>query len=280
MKDAINLPAPADRIMVEFISKISDIEPNFLEGVYLTGSIAMNDFYAGKSDIDFLVLCKTLPEKRTAARLHRVHQTIARHYSKPNMSGSYLAADSLLTAKPEDIKVLSFHQGAMRYGTFEMAAVSLSELKSHAITILGPKAETLKTNIEPAYLTGFLYTNINSYWAKWIKRHSSWFNRKLLLLLFPRFTEWSVLGVARQLCTLHTGKIVSKTEAGLYCLQQLPDKFHPIIREAIKIRKDNRTYPFVKSYAIKASLKRLMQTIKCVDYMIFNFNLIYNEQQD
>lgn len=106
---------------------------------------------------------------------------------------------------------------------------------------------------------------------------TTFFHRKILLLVFPRLTEWAVLGVARQLYTLQTGKIASKTDAGYYCLQQLPGKFHPAIKEAITIRKDNRTYPFVKTYAVKPSFKRLKQTIECVNNMITLFNKVYHD---
>lgn len=277
-KDIIILPSPADKIVAEFVDKICSIKLNFIESIYLTGSIPMNDFYSNKSDIDFLVFCKELPDPKTASQLKHIHQTIGKHYPKPDLSGSYLTFDSIQTDKPESIKILSWHEGSMRYGTFEMAAISLSELKSNAITVVGQKAETMKISIKQDYLNKFLYDNINSYWAKWIKQHSSFLNSKILLLLFPRFTEWSVLGVARQLCTLQTGKIVSKTEAGYYCLEHLPDKFHPIINEAIKIRKDNRNYPFVKSYAINPSFKRLTQTIECVNYIIATFNNTYEQR--
>lgn len=276
MTNTVILPMPANEIVSEFVNKIYSIEPNFVYGIYLTGSIPLNDFYFNKSDIDFLVLCRKLPDLKIARQLLYIHKRIEKQYSKPDLSGSYLSFDSIQTDKPENIAILSFHEGAMRYGTFEMAPISLSELKLNAITILGPKAETLPINIKVSYVNNFLLHNINSYWAKWIKQHSSFFNRKILLLFFPRFTEWSILGVARQLCTLQTGKIVSKTEAGFYCLQQLPSHFHPIIKEAIKIRKDNRTYPFVKSYAIKPSFKRLNQTIGCVNYIIKLFNKTYS----
>lgn len=276
MNRTINLPTPANKIVADFVGEISSIEPKFVDGVYLTGSLAMNDFYFNKSDIDFIVLCKTLPDNKTFTQLKHIHKTIAKRFSKPDLSGSYLTSDSLLTNQPEDIKTLSFHEGIMRYRTFEMAPVSLSELKSNAITILGQKAETLQIEIKKDNLNMFLYNNINSYWTKWLDQHSSYFKRKLLLLWFPRFTEWSVLGVARQLCTLQTGKIVSKTEAGLYCLKQLPDQFHSIIIEALEIRKDNRTFPLVKSYAIKPSFRRLTQTIECVNYIISIFNNVYN----
>lgn len=278
MSDTTKLPTPADKIVADFVDKISSIEPKFVEGIYLTGSLPMNDFYFNKSDIDFLVLCNKLPDLKIAKQLRHIHKTIEKSFSKPNLSGSYLTVDSIHTGKPDNIKTLSYHEGSMRYGTFDMAPIVLSELKANAFTILGQKAETLPVDVKENDLCNFLHNNINSYWTKWINKHSSSFIRKILLLFLPRLTEWSVLGVARQLCTLQTGKIVSKTEAGIYCMQQLPEKFHPILKEAIEIRKDNRTYPIVKSYFIKPSFRRLTQTIDCVNYIIATFNKTYDDR--
>ena len=273
------IPGPADTIVTEFVDRLCDIQPNFIDGIYLTGSIPMNDFYTNKSDIDFLVLCRELPDLAIVSQLKHIHKIIGKQNPKPDLSGFYLASDSIRTSNPEKIKVLSCQQQVLRYEKFNMAPVILSELKTNAITLFGVKAETLPVNIQPNILYDFLYGNINSYWSKWIKRHSSFLNRKIILLLFPRFTEWSVLGTARQLYTLQTGKIVSKTEAGYYCLEHLPVQFHPVIQEAIKIRKDNRTYPVLNSYGIKPSFRRLFQTIDCVNYIISRFNKIYMERQ-
>jgi hypothetical protein len=220
-----------------------------------------------------------LPDLAIVSQLKHIHKIIGKQNLKPDLSGFYLASDSIRSSNPEKIKVLSCQQQVLRYEKFYMAPVILSELKTNAITLFGVKAETLPVNIQPNILYDFLYGNINSYWSKWIKGHSSFLNRKIILLLFPRFTEWSVLGTARQLYTLKTGKIVSKTEAGYYCLEHLPVQYHPVIQEAINIRKDKRTYPVLKSYSIKPSFRRLFQTIDCVNYIITLFNKIYMERQ-
>lgn len=276
MTNPINLSGSAKKIIAEFLDKISSIEPTIVEGIYITGSLSLNDFHSNKSDIDFVVLCNRLPDQKIVTQLKHIHKTIAVHNSKPDLSGIYLTIESLQTGDTEKIKNLTYHKGTMNYATFDMAPIILSELKMNAITVCGPIAKTLPININKSELNNFLHRNINSYWTKWINQHST-FNRKLLLLLFPSLTEWSVLGVARQLCTLQTGKIVSKTEAGIYCLQQMPEKFHPILKDAIEIRKDNRRYPLGKSYVIKPSIKRYIQTIDCVRYIISTFNKMYND---
>jgi len=272
------LPDLVDRIVAEFVEKLQDIKPDFVEGFYLTGSIPMNDFHPNKSDIDFLVFCKHQPDAKTVLQLQNIHKAIQSRYPLPRLSGSYFTYASIQTSDPETASILSYEK-SMHYETFAMAPITLSELKTHAITVIGTLANTLTINIKPDKLNDFLFKNINSYWVKWIKQHSSFYNRKIILLMFPRFTEWAVLGVARQLCTLQTGKIVSKSEAGYYCLKHLPDEFHPIITEAIQIRNDKRIYPFVESYAISPSFKRTSQTISCVTFIISTFNKTYNERK-
>lgn len=278
MNHRIKLPSPADKIVTEFADIVCRIEQGFIDGIYLTGSICLNDFYPNKSDIDFVVLCKKLPDKNRIAQLKYIHRSISKHYSKPNLSGCYLATESLDTSNPESIKILALNEGVWSNRTFEMAPVSLAELKSHSITVHGANASTLPFSISIGTVKNFLHRNINSYWTKWIAQHSKIYGKKSLLFLFPRFTEWSVLGVARQLYTLNTGKIISKTEAGHYGLTHVPERFHPVIRQALEIRKDDTTYPFVKTYAIKPSFTRTQQTIECVNYLIDLFNKTYNEQ--
>lgn len=279
MFTADSLPSPVDKIVKQFAEKICSIQPDFVEGIYLTGSLPLNDFYSNKSDIDFLVLCKEFPNEKMALQLKHIHKTIEKQYPKPDLSGCYLTFKNIQTDRPEKEKVLSYHEKKMRYQDFEMAPISLSELKTNAFTIIGPQANSIPINISRQKLNEFLYENINTYWTRWIKRHSSIFHSKIILLAFPRFTEWSVLGIARQYYTLQTGKITSKTDAGHYCQKHLPEKFHPIIKEAIQIRKDTSTYPFVKSYTIRPSYKRMMKTIECINYLIAAFNKVYQEKK-
>lgn len=276
--NAINLPEPVNHIVTALVDRIYNIKPDFLIGVYLTGSLTMNDFFNNKSDIDFIVLYKKMPDKKILKQLKCIHQTIKKHYTNPPLSGLYLTIDSIKNEEPEKIKTLTYHEGALRFGVFEMAPISLSELKSNGITVFGLNAEALEIEITKDYMSRFLYNNINTYWKEWLKQHSSFFNRKLLLLFFPRLTEWSVLGVARQLYTLQTGKITSKSQAGIYCLNKLPGKFHPIINEALSIRKSKKVIPFLKSYTIKPSFTRMAETIECVNFIINTFNTIYKEE--
>ncbi len=270
-----NIPEPANRIINDLVKGIDLIAPDLIRGIYITGSIPLQDFHPEKSDIDFVITCDNLPNETTASKLKQLHQQIQKRYPKPDLSGYYVTTESLHTKEISAIKILSWHEGSMRFQNFEMTAVSLYELKTNAVTMFGKNANELTINIDANVLNDFMHQNINDYWQKWITQHSNWFQRKIILFLFPRFTEWAVLGVARQLCTLQTGKIASKIEAGNYCLKKIPAEFHAVVIKAIQIRKDKRTYPVVKSYAIRPSFRRLRETIDCVNFVIGEFNRGY-----
>ena len=274
------LPHPADIIVNDFVTAVCRIIPDTIEGIYLTGSITLNDFYPEKSDIDFIVLCRGLPNEKEKKELLRIHQQISRRVRKPDLSGHYLDITRINALHTVQIQALAYQEGKLRKINFELAPVYLWELTANAITVYGTKPESLPIRIDHATLNAFLFNNMNSYWNTWIRHHSSFLNRKVLLWLFPRLTEWVILGMARQLCTLETGQIVSKTEAGQYGLKDLPAKFHPVFRQAIDIRKDSRTYPLVRSYAIRPSLSRMRRTLECAYYINALFNSIYLKTHD
>jgi hypothetical protein len=272
------IPSHALIIIQEWLQGIQSICPQCIEGVYLTGSIPLKDFQIHKSDIDFIVLLSALPDQRMEIALGRMHRLIQKKYPKPDLSGIYLSGDIRSSDHPELQDVLTFHEGKFGYQPFEMSPVTLYELKENALTLYGVPSSELQFQMDHFTLNNFLHANINSYWKKWVNGHSSWFSKKLLLYLFPRFTEWSILGIGRQLYTLETGKITSKTEAGNYLLARLPPEYHSIVQQALDIRKDTRTYPFVRSYAIRPSWKRYSHTITCLHYLQDAFNVLYRSK--
>ncbi len=275
MINKITIPA----ILQELIGEISQLKPEFITGIYLTGSLTLNDFHPDKSDIDFLVLCTIMPKDGFRLLLNKLHKKIDRKFKKPKLSGCYITLGNLNAKNAQTTKTLSYHEGLMNECAFEMAPVTLYELKTTAITLFGIPAQALPVAVEIRDVNKFLSENINSYWKNWIAKHSSFNIHQLLLIFTPRLTEWVLLGVARQLYTLKTGKITSKTNAGYYCLEHLPRKYHPIIQEAIKIRNNKKHLLSMKSsYYIQPSLKRACETVACVNYIINLFNQADNDK--
>jgi hypothetical protein len=270
-------PNPTGIIVHEFVKRLTTIPFTHIEGIYLTGSIPLGDYHHGKSDIDFVVLCVEWPGKDLQKELAYHHRQILKKWKKPDLSGVYITREILSIGNPEHAKVLSWHEGHLTTTSFHMAPVTLTELATTAWTVSGPASNTLPIKVSKEMLNGFLHRNINSYWRKWMNTHASFFNRGLLLYLLPGLTEWSVLGMARQLCTLQTGRIVSKSEAGKYALNSFPREYHTIIHEALAIRNNPQTLPVLGSYIIQPSLHRAQETRKCLEWIINRFNAEYQD---
>ena len=280
--DTFNIPTNADTILKEFTNCVTATNPDFIIGIYLTGSISLNDFHPNKSDIDFLVLCKEPLTNELRFQIEKVHRKIEKRFKNSNLSGCYIIPENLNVHRSQTTKTLCYHEGKMKVSVFEMAPVTLYELKTTAITLWGTPARNLPVTVELKDVNVFLANNINTYWKSWVDERSSFLQRHLPIILFPRLTEWVVLGVARQLYSLQTGKIASKTEAGCYCLKHLPAKYHPIIQQAIEIRNDKRKhFPTINgSYYFRPSVKRFRETVACAGYIIEVFNEEYKKKEN
>lgn len=274
----MTIPAVVDKVLKELIAGIAHIKEDFITGLYLTGSIPLQDYHPGKSDIDFLVLCKGLPDTQDRLQLKAVHKKIEQEYKHSNLSGSYLTAESLDVSRCNNTRTFSYHERTLGEGIFGMAPITLYELNTTALTITGLPAQQLPIVIHIDDVYRFLFYNINSYWKTWVDKHAALHRGGALLILFPRQTEWVILGVARQLYTLRTGKIASKTAAGYYCLEHLPASCHWVMQRAINIRTNSEKH-FIElksAYYVQPCIKRAAQTLDCAYFIIDQFNREYN----
>lgn len=274
----MTIPAIVDKMVKELIAGIAHIKKDLLTGFYLTGSIPLQDYHPGKSDIDFLVVGKELPDDKGRLQLQAIHQRIEQGYKNSHLSGTYLTTTGLDNRNVHNFRTLTYHKGTLSEDVFGMAPITLYELKTTAITITGMPVQQLPIAIGIDDVNRFLYSNINTYWKTWVNKHAKLHRRGLLLVLLPRLTEWVILGVARQLYTLRTGQIASKTAAGYYCLEHLPANYHWVMQQAIKIRttKEKHLLELPSSYYVQPSIKRAAQTLDCAYYIIDLFNREYN----
>ncbi len=261
------LPSPTDKILTEFVSQINKIQTDLIEGLYVTGSIPLGDYYLKKSDIDFIAILKEKPNEVVIKKIEKIHFKIEHKYNNPKLNGYYLTLEGL---KNGHLKFPSFFEGKMQSERFfELDKVTLYELQTTSLNILGNPATDLLIKISFDDVVSQLYQNINTYWTTWIHKHSAFKIGFFFLALYPRLTEWGILGVARQFHTLESKKITSKHNAGLYCLDKLPKQYYNIISVAIEARKANKTQ-------LRPSFERATKTIECMKYLIDEFNKTYN----
>ncbi|MBD0368106.1 MAG: DUF4111 domain-containing protein [Flavisolibacter sp.] len=263
------LPPFIDKILNDYVSQLNSIRPDLIEGIYLTGSVPLNDYYPKKSDIDFITVLKDSPGKEILKGIQHIHRNIEITHNYPKLNGYYLTIEGI-TGNQKSFP--SFFKNRMYFDRpFELDKLTLWELKTSSYKVYGIPAADLPVTVELKEVITQLHQNINSYWASWIWKHSSFHLHHVLLILFPRLTEWGILGVARQLYTIETGKIASKLKAGTYCLNNLPGDLRNIMLTALETRRINRTQ-------LKPSLKRAKETLNCMKFIIAQFNKIYRSE--
>lgn len=256
-------------VLSDYTTKLTSLFPDTLEGIYLTGSAALDDYYSKKSDIDFITVLKETPGKNSIEQLKIIHKNIEKTHHYPKLNGYYITTYGI---KNKHQSYPSFFKNKMYpERDFELAHLSVFELTNYSLRISGTPVEELQLETDLNDVIKELHENINSYWKKWIRVNSAFGFNNALLTLFPRLTEWGILGVTRQLYTLETGKITSKLNAGIYYLDKVPLRFRNIIQTAVETRPENKTQ-------IQISFKRAQETLKSMDFIISEFNRIYQER--
>jgi hypothetical protein len=206
--------------------------PGRVMALYLVGSIALDDYHPGQSDIDFVSVLACQAAAEDFEILQAIHKNIRQQYPSLLLEGMYIQpCDIGCLESPTDL-ILNYHDGKLNWSNrIEMSSVSWWILKHCGIAVFGQDAQTLPITIDMEHLLRTQRENMNSYWASWTRDIG-----RILLLYSDWGVQWTVLGVLRQFFTLKERQITSKTKAGYYALGCLPERWHRIIRESIALR--------------------------------------------
>ncbi|MEK5038372.1 aminoglycoside adenylyltransferase domain-containing protein [Sporosarcina sp. FSL K6-3457] len=259
----LELPVNVKIVLDEYITLFHALLPNTLEGFYLQGSIALDAYVEDSSDIDFIAIINRRLSEGEAEILAEIHSAIVSTYPRPEMDGVYMMWADIGKLEADDNNYLYYNGGQLSYGAY-FNAITWWILKKHGISMIGPQPTVLNFEIEPQHLVEYVVENMKTYWAGRIEKIEQAMENML------QFTteeidveiEWSVLGILRQYYTLKEHAIISKLGAGEYALLHIPAEWHPIIQEAIDIRKG------VKRDSFASDEQRMDKTVRFLKYVI------------
>ncbi|GAA4953726.1 hypothetical protein GCM10025331_48480 [Actinoplanes utahensis] len=216
-------------VCASYLEIADRIDPALVEGLYLQGSIALGDYRAGVSDIDFVAVTGRPAEPGTVREIHR--ELRRRHGRKPYFDGLYVSGDDL-RADPGTLPGgVAVQEWRVREGSdFERNLVTWHVLAQGGVAVRGPTLDGMVHTDWPA-LAATTRRNLDDYWRPWAARTT-----RSPAGLSGRATTWGVLGVARLRHTLAAGRITSKTEAAAFAEVTYGDRWHPIVREALRLR--------------------------------------------
>lgn len=201
--------------------------------IYLFGSVALDDFKLGWSDIDILCLLATPLTESQAEKLVNLRQELLCKYPGNlyfrAFEGGFLTFEDFLKNAPSRV-VYWGTSGQRITDTYYFDVFSTMELIDSGRLLYG---KDIRDQITYPSLKDQKVAVINHYQT--IRKYAIHTGRNL-------YSAGWLLDIARCLYTLRTGKIITKTAAGEWALDQkiVPDR--EVLQRVVEIRKNPMRY--------------------------------------
>ena len=217
--------------MVERLGAILD--QHGIPSVYLYGSVALDDFRLGWSDIDILCLARTSLTQDEANNLVGLRQTLLQEYPRNlyfrSFEGAILSGDAFLMHKPENV-VYWGTSGERIVDQYALDPFSMIELIDSGILLCG---NDIRNTLTYPTSDEIIKAILNHYSI--VRKYAASTGRSV------RSGGW-LLDIARCLYTLHTGKVISKTGAGEWAIENklVPDI--AVMQQVLEIRRNPMSF--------------------------------------
>jgi len=236
------LPSEVSATMSAYVRLVDEKLPERIRGLYLTGSLALDDYRPGRSDIDFVAVTDTALHSSELRILRRVHAELRRTAPEPKLDGVYLTW-AALTAAPIGLLVpYCLRNWFACKGDFAVNPVTWCTLHRHPLALRGPAKPDV--HHDDQMLREWCRARLRRYWGRWV-RSARGYGVNRLRSLRREQVVWGILGVARAHATIKTGDMISKTAAGEYALKVFPSSWSGIVRKALAGRggSEKSSYP-------------------------------------
>lgn len=256
------VPVIASEICALYQAALDASQPGLLAGLYLVGSIALDDFQAGRSDIDFVAVTTRPVDVGDVAP---IHAALARAHRRPFFDGVYVTAEELRALPDGRGSGVAVIEGVPSGDSrAERQPVTWLTLFRHGVTLRGPAPADLAIAADPAAARIYSRRNLAEYWQPWIVSHRRLFSLGGGHGLTAEAVAWSVLGLSRLHALIVAGGVMSKTGAGLYAREIFP-QHRVVIDCALAHRRGERALflggPFQRRRAMLAYLDAAMADI-------------------
>ncbi len=238
--------------------------PGVIEGLYVVGSVALDDWRPG-SDIDIVAVLAEAADDDTAARLRRAHD---RDHNRdgsvggPPVEGPFVAwADLSMPPGPLHRPWIldgEFHHDAE---CFELNPVVWYVLATSGVAVRGPDVSELEVYVDRHHRMSWARGNVESYWRGVLDEL-----RGAVARLGPdgrlpgSVAEWCLLGACRMLVTATTGDVESKRGAGLWVAAELPEHA-AAINLCLAVRGTETTVSHDEAHAVADAMATVLGAI-------------------
>lgn len=210
--------------------------PGQLQALYLVGSLALGDFIAGQSDMDFIAVLDGVMDLQGLATMHA---GLAHDFPELDCDGIYLRPGEL-SAPPGGVGVEARAGRINPSSAAERHPVTWLVLADAGIPLRGPMPDSSWIAADRKAARAHSHQNFTTYWHPWLEQRRQ--GPTADALLSDEAVVWACLGIARLQATIATGQVPSKSGAGEYALKAFP-RHQKIITEALRLRQAGAASP-------------------------------------
>lgn len=226
-------------------------------GVYLIGSVALDDYRPGQSDLDIVTLtARPLTEEQFSA-LERLHR--ANRGAQPSCDARYVPLEFVGKLPPPDAPGRAYvdDAGGLGRGGDGDDLVNWAVLDQCGVTVRGPEAALLSPAPDGAELRAWAHGNLESVYRAQSGRLREGIigQGNLDSSMPPAFAVWMATGAGRLHRTISTGEIISKTRSAGYTAELFPRYAAELARAGASRRGDT---------SIKYSMRDVLTLIDLV----------------
>jgi Domain of unknown function (DUF4111)/Nucleotidyltransferase domain len=212
-------------ILSELLEQVQGVLEEEFVGLYLHGSLALGDFNLTTSDIDFAVVTRNPLEAETISKLEVIHKRIleAHPETAQMLEGAYIPLSMIRHHEKLSPAVPHVHGDAFYLAQLELHWVlNRSILRESGVTLAGPNPNSLINPISLEDRQNAIRDFLREWWQPMLKDSTR--------LEDGEYRVYAVQTMARALCTLETGTLLSKPGAIRWALEHLPVDWHNTFR--------------------------------------------------
>ncbi len=219
---AVPLPLEVATALRSWLALHDEVAPNVIEGLYLVGSVALDD-WTTRSDIDVVAVVADPSDPdlyRQLAEAHtRVVAAVDHLVDGPYVAWGDLVVPAMAVQRPWVLDG-EFHVDGE---SFEINPVTWYMLATYGIAVRGPEPSAIGVVSEPAERREWVRANVDTYWRGVGERLAAALADRPGDHVDGDVLEWTALGIARMLYTFETGDVTSKRAAGRWAAERLPN---------------------------------------------------------
>jgi hypothetical protein len=228
-----------NEILEILLASARDVLREKFVGIYLYGSLSSGDFEPAASDIDFLVVTKSLLPEATIAALEAMHYQFWNSGLKwaGKLEGSYLPAAHLRRYEKNGIAYPTVNEGR-----FYLApqgsdwVIQRHIIRECGLVLAGPDPKSLIDPVEPDEIRAAVMGSLREWWfpllddPSWLREHDS------------PYHAYAILTMCRSLYALEHGEIISKLAAARWAGAKLGRKWTFVIEQSLAVRLGTRGF--------------------------------------